>query len=80
MVYDIGAMTKFDLNFQYKIQQQDENNYLGYPLIIAIAKGSSQMVDYLLLNKTANINECEPETGINSVWLACYYGHSKIMK
>ena len=38
------------------------------------------MLTTLLQNKTVNINAIDPYSGVNSFWLACLYGHGKIMK
>jgi len=39
-----------------------------------------QMLNTLLKNSTVNINVIDPWSGVNSFWLACLYGHGKIMK
>jgi ankyrin repeat protein len=48
--------------------------------MIAVAKGNIHTVAEMLKNTTLDINAMDPATGINSFWLACLYGHGKIMK
>lgn len=38
------------------------------------------MVAAILENPTVNINIQDPDTGINSFWLASYFGHGDIMQ
>lgn len=37
------------------------------------------MVEILLQNSSVDFNACDPVSGVNSIWLACLYGHGKIM-
>lgn len=46
----------------------------------AVAKGEIQMVQLILKNKSVEINVKDPESGVNSFWLACLYGRGSIMK
>ena len=50
-----------------------------YPIMSAASKGSEDMVELLLLNKTLNINVVN-EVGVNAFWIACLYGHGNIMR
>jgi ankyrin len=71
---DIGASNHADLNFCKTV-----NGTQIYPIMAAAAKGSEEMLRLLLLNKTLSI-EVENEQGVNSFWIACFYGHGHIMK
>ena len=50
-----------------------------YPIMTAVAKGDVDMITVMLMNKTLDINVIDLESGINSFWLACLYGHGEIM-
>ena len=46
----------------------------------AVAKGNLGLTQQLLKNKTIDINAKDPQSGVNSFWLACLYGHGTIMR
>ena len=48
--------------------------------MIAVTIGNIEIIKELLKNRSLNINVADPETGINSFWIACLYGHGSIMK
>lgn len=48
--------------------------------MLAVCKGHSEMIDLLLMNKSIDIDEKDPKTGINAFWLACLFGKGNIMK
>jgi len=50
-----------------------------YPIISAAAKGSAEMIELILINRTLNINVIN-EQGINAFWVACLYGHGTVMR
>lgn len=45
----------------------------------AAAKGSQEMMELLLMNKNLDI-QIKNENQINSIWIACLYGHGVVMK
>ena len=47
--------------------------------MIAASKGSSEIMELLLLNKHLDI-QVTNESGVNAFWIACFYGHGNIMK
>jgi ankyrin repeat protein len=63
-----------DLNFYRKI-----GNMHLYPIMFAAAKGSLEMINLVLMNKTVDI-EVKNESGVNAFWIACNYGHGSVMR
>jgi ankyrin repeat protein len=51
-----------------------------YPLMMAVCKGHQDIMELILRNPTLDINRIDPKTGINSFWLACFFGHGSFMK
>ena len=45
----------------------------------AVAKGSVEMLELILMNKSVNIDVTDPASRINSFWLACLYNRGDIM-
>ena len=45
----------------------------------AVSKGKIMMLRELLKNKSVNIDAKDPYSGVSAFWLACLYGHGKIM-
>jgi ankyrin repeat protein len=45
----------------------------------AVAKGNLEIVQILLRNNSLDLNVKDSYTGVNSFWLACFYGHGSIM-
>lgn len=71
---DLGGTTHIDLNFYKKI-----GNTVIYPIMCAAAKGSTEMIELCLLNKTLDLQVANNQ-GVNSFWVACLYGHGSAMK
>ena len=71
---DLGCTTIVDLNFMFS-----SGGNLMYPIMSAAAKGSQEMLDLVLLNKTVNIH-VKNDNGVNSYWIGCMYGHGQILK
>jgi ankyrin repeat protein len=38
------------------------------------------MMKAILKNPTVDINVCDPHTGVNSFWLAAFFGHGDVMQ
>lgn len=47
--------------------------------MVAAAKGSLEMINLVLMNKTVDI-EVKNESGVNAFWIACNYGHGGVMR
>jgi ankyrin repeat protein len=47
-------------------------------LKLAAAKGSEAFVSLMLQNKSLDINKKDSD-GLNAFWIACYFGHGKVM-
>ena len=78
---DVGGLDKTDLNFYVETPIGDGTEVFRiYPLMAAVAKGSEEIIDLLLSNSTLDVNVHDPDSGVNSFWLACLYGHGKIMR
>mmetsp|Transcript_7899 Transcript_7899/g.7406 ORF Transcript_7899/g.7406 Transcript_7899/m.7406 type:complete len:121 (+) Transcript_7899:143-505(+) len=69
---DIGGLTAVDMNFEVG----PEGNF---PLFIASTKGSAEFVSLMLENQFIDINLTDHQ-GINSFWIACFYGHGGVMR
>lgn len=67
---DLGGVTYYDINC-------DAKN--GFPLKIAAAKGSEKFVRLMLENRMLDIQKKDAE-GLNAFWVACRYGHGKVMR
>lgn len=76
MFKDLGGTEQIDLNFRIEI----DRNTSYYPIQLASTKGSTEMVAAILSNPSLDINIQDPESGINSFWLAAYFGHGDIMQ
>jgi len=50
-----------------------------YPIQLAAVKGSIAMMTSILQNPTVDIHICCNKTGVNSFWLAAFYGHGEVM-
>jgi ankyrin repeat protein len=46
----------------------------------AVAKGRLDIINLMLKNKGLDLNAKDIYSGINAFWLACYFGHSQIMR
>ena len=68
---DLGGVTMADLNFEC---QEDGM----VPLMIAAAKGSAQFIQLMLQNPRIDINKTD-NFGVNSFWIAAYYGNAAAM-
>ena len=51
---------------------------MQYPIMVASAVGSTELILLMLKNKFLNI-EVKDKSGINAFWVACYFGHGNIM-
>ena len=71
---DLGGTSTADLNFYRRIGHSKV-----YPIMSAAAKGSEEMINLILQNKNLDI-QVKNENGVNSFWMACFYGHSIVMK
>ena len=49
-------------------------------MLLAVAKGSIEIIKLMLLNKDLDLNIRDSYSGANAFWLACYYGRGSIMK
>ena len=43
-------------------------------------KGCKEIMEAILRNPSVNIHVTDEETGVNSFWLAAFYGHGQILK
>ena len=43
------------------------------PLMIAVAQGNNKMLTLMLKSNDADLEYKDPLTGVNAIWLACYY-------
>jgi ankyrin repeat protein len=62
------------------LQDDGETYVTVFPLLLAVTKGSTDMVKLLLSNKELDLNVTEANTGVNAFWLACYSEHWFIMQ
>ena len=69
MLLDVGALDRIDLNFHIVA---DAKVHI-YPLMIAVSKGRTELIEKILLNKTINVNATDPYSGVNAFWLSCLY-------
>lgn len=74
---DLGGSDQFDLNFKIEVDDVDRTTY--YPIQLAAVKGNTQIIEAILENTTVNINICDDSSGVNSFWLAAFYGHGAAM-
>ena len=51
---------------------------MQYPIMVASAVGSTEMIQLMLKNKNLDI-EVKDKSGINAFWIACFFGHGNIM-
>jgi hypothetical protein len=75
---DLGGVDRVDLNFE-RPSLEDSKSTPETPLFCAAARGSSQMMELVLMNEGLDI-EHRDKMGVNAFWLACLYGHGHIMK
>ena len=76
----MGGFSQANLNFSYKWKQDEETVITIYPLLLAVAKGSLEIIQMMILNKGLDLSVRDSYSGVNSFWLACYYGRGLIMK
>ena len=72
---DCGGEDQIDLGF--KIQLNNEISY--FPIQLVAVKGDLNILKGILKNSSNDIQVCDETSGINSFWLASYYGHGKCM-
>ena len=71
---DLGGTTNVNLNFYSQI-----GDSIVYPIMSAAAKGSKEMIELCLMNKTMDIQVVN-NLGVNAFWVACMYGHGLAMR
>jgi ankyrin repeat protein len=71
---DLGGTTNVNLNFYSQI-----GDSIVYPIMSAAAKGSKEMIELCLMNKTMDIQVVN-NLGVNAFWVACMYGHGVAMR
>lgn len=72
---DCGGEEQINLNFEIEL-----NKDLKFqPIHLAAVKGSKDIMKAILKNTTVDIEVLDKKTGVNSFWLAAYYGHGEIM-
>jgi ankyrin repeat protein len=86
---DLGGADKLDLNFctlmkkknvKNQIEEDEDKNFRIFPIMTCVAKGKVQMLNLMLQHKTVDIDSRDTNSRVTSFWLACLYGHGKIMK
>ena len=50
-----------------------------YPIQLAAVKGEARIMKVILQNPTIDIHVIDETTGVNSFWLAAFYGHGEIL-
>jgi len=50
-----------------------------YPIQLAAVKGNIEIIQLVLKNNSVDINCCDEKTGVNSFWLAAFFGHGQVM-
>lgn len=76
---DLYRFAELRRPFEIKGNQGDQKFTL-YPLMLAAAKNNVEAVRGLILNTTVDINCHDDHTGVNSFWIASYYGSGDAMK
>lgn len=71
---DLGGTTNTNLNFYSQV-----GDSIVYPIMSAAAKGSKEMIELCLMNKTIDIQVIN-NLGVNAFWVACMYGHGGAMR
>ena len=71
---DLGGTTNVNLNFY-----SQTGDSIVYPIMSAAAKGSKEMIELCLMNKTIDIQVVN-NLGVNAFWVACMYGHGVAMR
>jgi ankyrin repeat protein len=71
---DLGGNTNVNLNFYHYVGETEV-----YPIMSAAAKGSIEMINLVLMNRTLDIQVIN-NSGVNAFWIACMYGHGDVMK
>jgi len=66
----LGCGDSVDINFAIEIKA----GVVYYPIMIAAVLGNKNVMKLLLENPTLDINVHDAKTGVNSFWLAAYYG------
>ena len=66
------------MNLGFKIELKKEVSY--YPIQLAAVKGDIQILGGILKNPSTDVQASDDVSGINSFWLASYYGHGKCMR
>ena len=72
---DLGVTEQTDINFKIEVEK---GRFLA-PLIICAALGLVDCLKILLQNPGLEIDTKEEQSGVNSFWIAAFYGRGEVM-